>query len=102
MAPRTFGGDNPGIKAFAPSRFGKLVSEFAKSSSGEGMVPKALEDFDFREKGPAEIGNTMKDVAASMHEGKLDLHSLVHFAHFLGFLGFLAVIDWIALGLGAK
>jgi hypothetical protein len=99
---RTFGGDTPGTKTPAGSRLGGLVREFAKSESGEGKVPHGLHHFDLVEKGPEAISSVMKHATQSLHEGSIDLHSLVHFAHFLGFLGAIAVIDLLAMSVGLK
>jgi hypothetical protein len=96
-------GSNPrGKMAAHQARVMSLVSDFAKSESGEGIVPHSLHDFDIREKGPGEIGSTLKHAAASVSEGHIDLHSLVHFAHFLGFLGAIALLDVIALSMGLR
>ena len=77
------------------SRITKLVSEFGKSESGSGKIPKALEEFHLSEKDPAHASSTLGHVGAAFAEGKLDLEALVHLAHFLGMLACIAVADVI-------
>jgi hypothetical protein len=81
------------------SRISQLVSNFAKSNSGKGHIPKALEDFDIRGKDPAMAAMAILEGIAGAAEGRVDVQALVHFAHFLGFLGALAVIDLLVLGI---
>jgi hypothetical protein len=89
--PATFG-KRATIPSFVPShqiKLGQLVSAFAKSESGEGQVPKFIEE---NATDPDRISNVSEAIVSGLADQKVDMSAWMHFVHFLGFLGAVAVI----------
>lgn len=99
--PTTFGkrATIPSVP-FVPShqiKLGQLVSAFAKSESGEGQVPKFMEE---NATDPDRIANVGEAIATGLADQKVDLSAWMHFVHFLGFMGAIAVITVVVQCIG--
>jgi hypothetical protein len=82
------------------SRITQLVRAFAASDSGQGKVPKVMEEFEPKTKDPADIAETASGMHHALFHHAPEVSSLLDFVRFLGCLAVFAAIAMIGRALG--